>query len=86
MDNASIHKCYGFARRVNELGGMVLFTLAYCFDCTPLDNGAFGLVKRYLKKHSDIFSRVSMEEALDAAFESVGARHARYCFKLCKFM
>ena len=86
LDNASIHHMHSFVQRVVQCGGMVLHTPPYCFDCTPLDNGAFGLVKRYLKKHVDLFNHVTLERALDMAFESVRARDARYCFKLCKFM
>ena len=77
---------HDFVQRVNECGGMVLFTAPYCFDCTPLDNGAFGFVKRYLEKHSDLFENVSLERALDKAFESVGKRKARRCFKYCNYL
>ena len=86
LDNASIHHSFDFVRRVNECGGMVLYTPPYCFDCTPLDNGAFGLVKRYLEKHDDIFDQVSMEKALDKAFESVRKKDARYCFRVCMYL
>jgi len=94
LDNATPHKCYAFVRRVNELGGMVLFTPPYCFDCTPLDNGAFGLVKRYLQKHGgDIFREMKLEEALDMAFERLdgrvtrrGGERAFACFRACGYV
>ena len=87
IDNASIHHCADFVRRVLECGGMVLYTPPYCFDCTPLDNGAFGRVKQYLEKHSEIFNQVSLEEALDKAFdEAVSRRSARKFFRLCNYL
>jgi hypothetical protein len=65
---------------------MVLYTPPYCFDCTPLDNGAFGFVKRYLQKHVQVLESVPLERALDKAFESVGKKKARYCFRLCQYL
>ena len=87
LDNAKIHHTHEFVRLVNEAGGMVLYTPPYCFDCTPLDNGAFGRVKQYLEKHSEIFNQVSLEEALDKAFdEAVSRRSARKFFRLCNYL
>jgi hypothetical protein len=86
LDNASIHHGFEFVLRVNQLGGLVLFTPPYCFDTTPLDNGAFGLVKRYLQRHSDIFDQVPLERALDRAFESVTPGDARFCFRQCGYL
>jgi transposase len=119
LDNASIHHCFEFVLRVNQLGGMVLFTPPYCFDTTPLDNGAFGLVKLYLQvcasgtrtlgieraahtamvggnltdllshglqDRSEIFDQMSLERALDYAFESVTPGDARYCFRQCGYL
>ena len=51
MDNASIHHCAELLPLVNSAGGILLYTPPYCFECTPLDNGAFGWVKRYLQQH-----------------------------------
>ena len=86
LDNASIHHCFDFVLRVNQCGGMVLFTPPYCFDTTPLDNGAFGLVKRFLQDNEELFEHVSLERALDTAFESVTPGDARYCFRLCGYL
>ena len=86
LDNATIHHCHEFVLRVNQLGGMVLYTPPYCFDCSPLDNGAFGRVKQYLQEHSDLFNHVSLELALDEAFKSVKPRHARRYFRQCEIM
>ena len=47
LDNARIHKDPGFVREINAAGGIVRFLPPYCFDLTPLDNGAFGMVKRF---------------------------------------
>ena len=86
LDNASPHKSFEFVRRVNELGGMVLFTPPYCFDCTPLDNGAFGMVKRYLRKRDYLFRRMSLERALDLAFDHIDGRRALRCFRNCEYV
>ena len=52
MDNASIHKSRRLRRMIERRGGRLLFTPPYAFDRTPLDNGAFGLVVRFLKNNS----------------------------------
>jgi len=39
---------------VNARGGMLMFTPPYCWDLTPLDNNAFGLVKRWLQDRSTL--------------------------------
>lgn len=61
MDNASIHHCLELLPLVNTAGGILLYTPPYCFDCTPLDNGAFGWVKRYLQQHDLLFRTVDMD-------------------------
>lgn len=86
LDNASIHKCTELLALVNQVGGLLLFTPPYCYDCTPLDNGAFGWVRRYLQKHSAIFQQVSLEEALSKAFRRVRPQHARCFFKNCQYL
>lgn len=58
-------------QHVNQLGGIVFFSPPYRFDTTPLENGAFGLVKRYLQEHSEILLQQPLERVLDYAFESV---------------
>ena len=86
LDNARIHKDPGFVREVNAAGGIVRFLPPYCFDLTPLDNGAFGMVKRYLQKHAWLVERVGIEHALDAAFRSVSSTDAHYCFRNCGYI
>ena len=66
-------------------GAVLLFTPPYCFDCTPLDNGAFGWVCRYLQKNERYFAGVPLEDALDDAFSRVGRRLARRFFKNCEY-
>ena len=88
LDNAKIHHTHEFVRLVNEAGGMVLYTPPYCFDCTPLDNGAFGMVRRYLQKDSaqHPLSDMPLAHALDFAFKSVRPSGARYCFRNCELL
>ena len=51
LDNASIHHSRRFSTMMHAKGFLVLYTPPYCFNLTPLDNGAFGLLKRYLRHH-----------------------------------
>ena len=87
LDNARIHKDPGFVREVNAAGGIVRFLPPYCFDLTPLDNGAFGMVKRYLQKHAWLVEEVGIEHALDRAFRKMGGgKIGRYCFRNCGYI
>ena len=87
LDNARIHKSAAFVREVHAAGGIVKFLPPYCFDLTPLDNGAFGIVKRYLQKHAWLVERVGIEHALDRAFRKArGAKTGRYCFRYCGYI
>ena len=91
LDNASIHHQHAFDALMAQAGVLVYYTPPYCFDCTPLDNGAFGMVRRYLQRDkARIFGaggngQVPMDMALDAAFRSVKRRGARYCFRNCGY-
>ncbi len=87
LDNARIHKDPGFVREVNAAGGIVRFLPPYCFDLTPLDNGAFGMVKRYLQKHAWLVEKGGIEHALDRAFRKMrGGKIGRYCFRNCGYI
>jgi hypothetical protein len=85
LDNARIHRCRAFVRMVNRAGGMVLYLPPYCYDLTPLDNGAFGIVRRYLQKHSARIARVGLRRGLDKAFAGIRKRQAKYCFRNCGY-
>ena len=84
LDNASIHDHDQITAFVEALGGKVRFLPPYAFKLTPLDNGAFGMVVRYLQRH---FARLSqtvnggdIRDALDDAFlHAVDRRGARMC-------
>ena len=86
LDNASIHRSLEFVNAVNARGAIVIFTPPYCWDLTPLDNGAFGSVKQWLMDRSTyIDSRGwSTRQALDAAFKwAVNNPSARHCVHKC---
>ena len=91
--NASIHKCVEFVAAVNARGGMVLFTPPYCWDCTPLDNGAYGLCRRFLEKQEYIdLMGYDTKRSLDYCFRHVlgpnavtRAQSARMCFHNCGY-
>lgn len=88
LDNASIHHTYTFVRFVNSRGGLVLFTPPYCFDCTPLDNGAFGCLVHYLRANNWILEQLAdgFPAALDTAFENaVSRKRARKCMYQCGY-
>jgi len=86
IDNASIHKTMDFVNQVNLRGGIVLFTPPYCWDLTPLDNGAFGAVKRFLQSRMILIrdNDIDTAIALDTAFrEAVNPAFARRCWYQC---
>ena len=62
------------------------FTPPYCFDCTPLDNGAFGWVKRFVMRNGGILQHVSIENALGQAFKALKPRRAQEFFRNCSII
>ena len=75
---------------INRAGGRVLYLPPYCFDLTPLDNGAFGAVKRWLQHHEKWAERVGLRVAMQRALEELGRKGgrdarkaARRFFRLC---
>jgi hypothetical protein len=84
LDNASIHKEPDFLRRMNS-HIKVMFIPPYCYHLSPLDYGAFGLVTRYLKAHSEEHKGLSIEEQLSHAFRSFTEDQARWCFHQCNY-
>ena len=86
LDNASIHHSRAFVRRVNRLGGMVIFLPPYCFTTSPLDNGAYGLVVRWLQRNAGRVRAVGLQQGMDEALSSLSASDARYCFQNCGYV
>ena len=90
LDNATIHHSHAFVERVAAIpGAVVRYLPPYCHHLSPLDNGAFGALVQWLQKHHDFVQRVSIEEALVAAFHDLnadGGRLARASFRRCKYM
>lgn len=90
LDNASIHRSRAFVDAVFDRGAHVLFTPPYCWDLTPLDNGAFGKVKLYLLKNSlsivnlGLNTRDALEAALLWAVPYKSAS-ARQCVHNCGY-
>ena len=88
LDNASIHRSFAFVHACNLRGAIVLYTPPYCWNLTPLDNGAFGLVKKWLQHHerSIIHHSLTITQALDMAFTyAVTPDGARHCFHKCGY-
>lgn len=86
LDNARIHGSERFKNMIEAAGGFVVYTPPYCHELTPLDNGAFGLVVRFLREHADIVEVAGIERALDAAFRSLSPADAHYCFRNCGYV
>ena len=82
LDNAKVHKSAKFEEMVRRAGGIVIFTPPYAFTLTPLDNGAFGLVVRYLQRWQSLLAHMSVEQRLDHAFRSISREDARWCCAL----
>ena len=85
LDNASIHKSRRLKRMIRRAGGEVLFTPPYGWDCTPLDHGAFGIVKRRLQREGARIAQGSMRRGLDRALSRIGPSAAAYCFANCGY-
>lgn len=85
IDNARIHTSDEFEQAVRAKGGIVKFLPPYCWNLSPLDNGAFGLVVRYLEVNAARLSRVPLSDALAEAFLSVTPDAARYCYRNCGY-
>jgi hypothetical protein len=86
LDNASIH--HKDAEFIRELGLYirVLFIPPYCYHLSPLDNGAFGWVVRFLQANNNAYGHQSIRVGLDAAFLAMQPATARYCFHNCKYV
>lgn len=83
LDNASIHHSVRFASAMAARGFMVLYTPAYCFNLTPLDNGAFGRLKQYIQSEQPAGDMFDIMEA--ALRSSVSSRAARKFFRQCGY-
>ena len=86
LDNASIHHSARFTKLIHAAGGMVLYTPPYCWNLTPLDNGAFGALKQWLQRYGEWVGQVGMVVGLDRAFHCcVGKRAARSFLAKCGY-
>ena len=66
LDNASIHHCHEFDKRVTAIpGASVRFIPPYCHALSPLDNGAFGALVRWLQRHHDNVQQVGIAVAME---------------------
>ena len=86
MDNATIHAA-AFDERIRAAGGKVWRIPPYCAtSLSPLDNGAFGLLTRYLDIHAARLAPMSVPDALsDALRNCCPPASARWCFHNCKY-
>ena len=82
LDNASIHKDVQYTHKL-KTHIQVKFIPPYCYHLTPLDNGAYGLVVRFLQSHPEYAQR-PIQDGLSAAFHSVSGEAARWCFPPCE--
>ena len=83
-DNASIHKEPTFLHKLKS-HIQVKFIPAYCFHLSPLDNGAYGLVVRWLKANAHRYGHEPIEQQLSRAFRAVTGDQARWCFHNCRY-
>ena len=90
LDNATIHHCHEFDKRVIAVrGAIVRFIPPYCHALSPLDNGAFGALVRWLQGHYDYVRQVGIAQAMEDGFHYLngdGGSLARGCFRNCKYM
>ena len=81
-----IHKSGEFDEMVRQEGGIVIFTPPYCWDTTPLDNGAFGWVRRRLLANDELCATIGLERALSHAFRAVTPSMARSFYRNCGYI
>ena len=67
LDNAKIHnnKDARFISRLAAQGCEVRFLPPYCWWLSPLDNGAYGLLVRWMRSNSHLVASVPMEQACE---------------------
>lgn len=69
---------------VNQRGGILFFSPSYCWDLNPLDNSAFGRVKKFMQDNlsQTVLSRMETTKALGWAFRvTVVPSAARHFFR-----
>ena len=85
IDNASIHHSHAFVRGVNKRNGIVVYLPPYSYETSLLDNGAFGLVRRWLEGNYQYLYTHGLKAAMDEALRSLTPADARYCFRNCGY-
>ena len=74
-------------RIIGSAGGGVKFLPPYCWDLSPLDNGAFGMVVRWMAANRERLVQLPLERALDLAFtHAVNRAGAHVCFRNCGYL
>jgi len=89
LDNASIHHCHEFVDRIAAKRCVVRYIPPYCHFLSPLDNGAFGALVRWLRSHWQYVQSVGIERSMVDGMHDLngdGGRLARYCFRNCRYM
>jgi hypothetical protein len=88
IDNARIHTSAAstFVDAVRAAGGWVFFLPPYCWHLSPLDNGAFGYVVKYLEANSTRLCRMPLSDALAEAFSALRGKQARECWENCEYL
>jgi hypothetical protein len=81
FDNVKFHHGGRLEEIIRSAGGVLFYLVPYCTLFSPLDNIAFGLVRRYFMAHDDRLRRMPFEQALNEALHcAVGPGAARMCY------
>jgi len=85
-DNARIHTA-DFDERVKAAGGRVWRIPPYCAPkLSPLDNGAVGILVRYMHVHAAELAHLPVHVAIDKALRKCcSPEAARWCFYNCRY-
>lgn len=89
LDNATIHHSHEFVSRVVQHRAVVRYIPPYCWFLSPLDNGAFGALVRWLRQNYYYVQRIGIKEALEVGMRALnadGGRLARHSFSLCEYI
>jgi len=86
LDRATQHTCDPDWLEKLRLHIEVRFIPAHRHELSPLDNGAYGWVVRFLQTHNVLYAHQDIREGLQAAFSYMPQEAARHCFYNCRYM
>lgn len=88
IDRASIHtskEAMQFIEHLRLLIEVKFIPTKCAMRRSPLDNGGYGWVVRFLQANNIFFAHLPIEYGLDAAFRAMPESAARWCYHNCEY-